>query len=123
MNLAFIGPKDMLVLEKATGRVQRVIGGVVHSTVLELAVNSTSERVCSASPCIRDSRRTVGCIRSGARARLESILQAATDVPLLATAWTVMCGWLDPRIRSQPDQAACSRLTPGSPCARTRTAA
>jgi aldose sugar dehydrogenase len=43
-TLAFIGPDDMLVLEKATGRVQRVRGGAVVSTVLDLAVNAASER-------------------------------------------------------------------------------
>jgi aldose sugar dehydrogenase len=43
--MAFIGPADMLVLEKNTGRVQRVTGGVVASApVLDLAVNSSSER-------------------------------------------------------------------------------
>jgi aldose sugar dehydrogenase len=40
----FLGPNDMLVTEKATGRVQRVVNGVVRSTVLDLAVNSASER-------------------------------------------------------------------------------
>jgi aldose sugar dehydrogenase len=40
----FLGPDDMLVTEKATGRVQRVVDGVVQSTVLDLAVNSASER-------------------------------------------------------------------------------
>jgi glucose/arabinose dehydrogenase len=44
VNLAFIGRNDMFVLEKATGRVQRVVNGVLHSTVLDLAVNSASER-------------------------------------------------------------------------------
>jgi hypothetical protein len=34
----------MFVIEKNTGRVQRVVGGVVQSTVLDLAVNSASER-------------------------------------------------------------------------------
>jgi glucose/arabinose dehydrogenase len=43
-SAAFIGPNDVLVLEKATGKVQRVLNGVVHSTVLDLAVNSGSER-------------------------------------------------------------------------------
>src|SRR4051794_9685134 len=39
------GVVDMLVLEKATGRVRRVIDGVLQSTpVLDLAVNSNSER-------------------------------------------------------------------------------
>jgi glucose/arabinose dehydrogenase len=43
--MAFLGRRDMLVLEKASGRVQRVINGIVQSTpVLDLAVNSGSER-------------------------------------------------------------------------------
>ena len=43
-SMAFLGAGDMLVLEKATGRVQRVVNGVIQSTVLDLAVNSASER-------------------------------------------------------------------------------
>jgi len=43
-SMAFIGPNDLLVLEKATGKVQRVVNGVLTSTVLDLAVNSFSER-------------------------------------------------------------------------------
>jgi glucose/arabinose dehydrogenase len=43
-SLAFLGENDLLVLEKGTGKVQRVVGGAVHSTVLDLAVNSASER-------------------------------------------------------------------------------
>ncbi len=43
-TMAFLGPTDILVLEKATGRVQRVVNGVIQSTVLDLAVNSASER-------------------------------------------------------------------------------
>src|SRR5687768_13847696 len=42
-SLAFIGPGDMLVLEKNSGRVNRVVGGVT-SVVLDLGVNSNSER-------------------------------------------------------------------------------
>ena len=41
---AFVGANDILVTEKATGRVQRVVNGAVQSTVLDLAVNSNSER-------------------------------------------------------------------------------
>ncbi len=41
---AFLGANDMLVLEKATGRVQRVVNGVIQGAVLDLAVNSSSER-------------------------------------------------------------------------------
>src|SRR5215207_6822186 len=43
-SMAFTGANEFFVLEKATGRVQRVVNGVVHSTVLDLAVNSGSER-------------------------------------------------------------------------------
>jgi glucose/arabinose dehydrogenase len=43
-SMAFLGDNDFLVLEKASGKVQRVINGVVQSTALDLAVNSGSER-------------------------------------------------------------------------------
>src|SRR5262245_38389805 len=43
-SMAFIGPNDFLVLEKATGQVKRVVNGAVVATVLDLAVNSASER-------------------------------------------------------------------------------
>jgi glucose/arabinose dehydrogenase len=43
-NLAFLGANDFLVIEKATGRVRRVVNGAIQSTVLDLAVNSASER-------------------------------------------------------------------------------
>ncbi len=42
--MAFIGPDDILVTEKSSGRVKRVTGGVVTGVVLDLAVNSASER-------------------------------------------------------------------------------
>ncbi len=43
-GLAFIGADDFLVLEKDTGRVLRVKDGVSRGPVLDLAVNSASER-------------------------------------------------------------------------------
>ncbi len=43
-TMAFLGSTDILVLEKATGRVQRVVNGIIQSTALDLAVNSASER-------------------------------------------------------------------------------
>jgi glucose/arabinose dehydrogenase len=42
--MAFIGPGDALVLEKASGRVVRVVDGSVQGAVLDLPVNSNSER-------------------------------------------------------------------------------
>jgi glucose/arabinose dehydrogenase len=44
ISLAFLGADDMLVLEKDTGRVKRVVDGTVEGTVLDLAVNFASER-------------------------------------------------------------------------------
>jgi aldose sugar dehydrogenase len=44
VSIAFIGKGDMLVLEKASGQVKRVVDGEVPGVVLDLAVNSASER-------------------------------------------------------------------------------
>lgn len=45
IGIVFLAANDYLVLEKATGQVKRVIGGVVQPVpVLDLAVNSNSER-------------------------------------------------------------------------------
>src|SRR5258706_10442446 len=43
-SMAFLGANDFLVLEKASGKVQRVTNGAIAATVLDLAVNSASER-------------------------------------------------------------------------------
>src|SRR6266566_3874359 len=45
IGIVFIGANDAFVLEKASGQIKRVIGGVLQPTpVLDLAVNSNSER-------------------------------------------------------------------------------
>src|SRR5687768_1508780 len=44
VSMAFIDRGDMLVLEKGTGRVRRFVGGEDRGTVLDLNVNSSSER-------------------------------------------------------------------------------
>jgi glucose/arabinose dehydrogenase len=43
-TMAFLGEGDILVLEKETGRVRRVMNGSIQSTVLDLPVNFGSER-------------------------------------------------------------------------------
>ncbi len=43
-SMAFLGSNDFLVLEKATGKVQRIMNGALQSTVLDLPVNFASER-------------------------------------------------------------------------------
>ncbi|HSL24120.1 MAG TPA: PQQ-dependent sugar dehydrogenase [Vicinamibacterales bacterium] len=44
IGVAFLGPSDMLVLEKDTGLVKRIVNGAVVATVLDLGVNRNSER-------------------------------------------------------------------------------
>jgi glucose/arabinose dehydrogenase len=45
IGIVFLGMNDFLVLEKATGQIKRVINGVIQQNpVLDLAVNSNSER-------------------------------------------------------------------------------
>src|SRR5688572_8745923 len=44
IGIAFPGYRDWFVIEKNTGRVQRVVNGQRHSTVLDLSVNGASER-------------------------------------------------------------------------------
>ena len=43
-SMAFLGPNDFLVLEKATGKVKRIVNGSLQSTPLDLTVNNASER-------------------------------------------------------------------------------
>src|SRR6266576_3274048 len=43
-TMTFIGPNDIFVLEKPSGKVQRVRNGAIDGTVLDLPVNSASER-------------------------------------------------------------------------------
>jgi glucose/arabinose dehydrogenase len=42
-SIAHLGPNDLLVLEKNSGKVKRVVDGVA-ATMLDLAVNNASER-------------------------------------------------------------------------------
>ena len=44
VTMVFLGANDMLVLEKNTGQVKRVVDGAVQGIVLDLAVNFGSER-------------------------------------------------------------------------------
>ena len=44
IGIAFLGANDWLVIEKGTGQVKRVVGGIVEGIALDLAVNGASER-------------------------------------------------------------------------------
>jgi len=43
-TMAFLGENEFFVLEKNTGKVQHIVEGTLQGTVLDLAVNSASER-------------------------------------------------------------------------------
>src|SRR5688572_26348844 len=43
-GIGFLGPQDFLVTEKNTGMVKWVSHGAIQGTVLDLAVNNSSER-------------------------------------------------------------------------------
>ena len=43
-SLAFLGASEFFILERTTGKVQRVLNGQLQTPVLDLAVNSASER-------------------------------------------------------------------------------
>src|ERR1051325_3540981 len=43
-TMAFLAPREMLIAEKNTGKVQHVVNGTIQNTVLDLAVNFASER-------------------------------------------------------------------------------
>ncbi|HUQ34248.1 MAG TPA: PQQ-dependent sugar dehydrogenase, partial [Pyrinomonadaceae bacterium] len=43
-SMAFIGAKEFFILEKATGKVQRVFNGQLQTPALDLVVNNASER-------------------------------------------------------------------------------
>ncbi|PYS50042.1 MAG: hypothetical protein DMF68_08300 [Acidobacteria bacterium] len=43
-SMAFIGPNEFFVLEKATGKVQHVFNGQLQTVAVDLAVNNASER-------------------------------------------------------------------------------
>jgi hypothetical protein len=43
-SMVFLAPDDFLILEKNTGKVQRIVNGNLQSTVVDLGVNFSSER-------------------------------------------------------------------------------
>ncbi len=43
-SMAFLAHNDFFILERATGKIKRIVNGALHSTPLDLAVNNASER-------------------------------------------------------------------------------
>jgi glucose/arabinose dehydrogenase len=82
-SIAFIGDDDMLVLEKNTGRVQRVVGGSVQSTVLDLNVNNASERGLLGIALHPDFPRNPGVYLYWTQSSTNADSDALIETPLL----------------------------------------
>ena len=68
-GMAFIGENDILVNQKANGQVRRVLNGVLQpDAVLDLAVNSNSERGLLGMALDRSSSSTATSTCTGPRA-------------------------------------------------------
>lgn len=115
-GLAFLGPNDFLVLEKSTGKVKRVVGGVAQNVVLDLAVIPTVSEACWALRCILTSRTTGSCISTGraaARRRPRTATISTGTIRAIsckcrcsATAWIDSSGTEQALRWTKPDPAA-----------------
>jgi glucose/arabinose dehydrogenase len=90
--MAFIGSNDMLVLEKNTGKVQRVVNGAIQGTVLGLDVNFGSERGLLRIALHPASRAIAVSTCIGARARSTRTRTCCPKRRCSATASTGSCG-------------------------------
>jgi uncharacterized protein (TIGR03118 family) len=81
-SMAFLGPNDFFVLEKATGKVQHVVNGSVH-TVLTLPVNSFSERGLLGIALQPNFAQTHGVYLYWTQSQSGTVSSAPADVPLL----------------------------------------
>jgi uncharacterized protein (TIGR03118 family) len=81
-SMAFLGPNDFFVLEKATGKVQHVVNGSVH-TVLTLPVNSFSERGLLGIALQPNFAHTRGVYLYWTQSKSGTVSSDPADVPLL----------------------------------------
>jgi glucose/arabinose dehydrogenase len=71
IGIVFLDQNDFLVPEKASGQVKRVVNGVIQAApVLDLAVNSNSERGLLSLVLHPSSPRRRGCTFDGLKAAL-----------------------------------------------------
>jgi len=82
-SMAFLGPDDFLVLEKASGKVQHVVNGAIAQTVLTLPVNSASERGLLGIALQPDFEHTHGVYLYWTESRSGTVSGDIADVPLL----------------------------------------
>src|SRR5262245_43584585 len=82
-SMAFLGPNDFLVLEKASGKVKHVVNGVVESTVLTLPVNNASERGLLGIALQPDFANTHGVYLYWTESESGAVSSDINDVPVL----------------------------------------
>jgi len=81
-SMAFLGPNDFFVLEKATGNVEHVVNGAAH-TVLTLPVNNASERGLLGIALQPDFTHTFGVYLYWTQSESGAVSSDIADVPLL----------------------------------------
>src|SRR5262245_57284881 len=91
-TMAFLGDDDILVLEKETGKVQRVMNGTIQSTVLDLPVNFGSERGFWELHYILPFQPTPASTYTGRRAQPATILRCSARLRCSETEWTASFG-------------------------------
>lgn len=82
-SMAFLGPHDFLILEKASGKVKHVVNGVVKATVLTLPVNSASERGLLGIALQPNFAKTRGVYLYWTQSASGQVTSDINDVPLL----------------------------------------
>src|SRR5262249_36913608 len=82
-SMAFLGGGEFLVLEKASGKVQHVVGGAVVGTALDLPVNSASERGLLGIALQPDFANTKGVYLYWTQSSTAADSANLADVPLL----------------------------------------
>jgi uncharacterized protein (TIGR03118 family) len=81
-SMAFLGPNDFFILEKASGKVQHVVNGALH-TMLTLPVNSASERGLLGIALQPDFTHTHGVYLYWTQSKSGTVSSDIADVPLL----------------------------------------
>src|SRR5438132_5381952 len=81
-SMAFLGPNDFLILEKASGRVRHVVNGAV-STVITLPVNFASERGLLGIALQPNFAQTHGVYLYWTQSKSGTLSSDIADVPVL----------------------------------------
>jgi uncharacterized protein (TIGR03118 family) len=82
-SMAFLGPGDFLVLEKASGKVRHVVNGAITGTAITLPVNSASERGLLGIALAPDFAQSHGVYLYWTQSLSGTVSTDIADVPLI----------------------------------------